>query len=82
MSLPQPTDLQTMDYVFQGQPFVSVPARTTNTLATMDYVFQGQPFVTNDFTIFYKTVLGVPAADVKTISGVAAASVKTINGVV
>jgi len=47
MSLPTSTDLETMDYSYQGQPFVDVPARSDIDTTTMDYSYQGQPFVTN-----------------------------------
>lgn len=47
MPLPTPTQLRTMDYAFQGQPFVSIPAKTGMTLQSMDYSFQAQPFVPN-----------------------------------
>jgi hypothetical protein len=47
MSLPTPVNLKTMDYSFQGQPFVDVPAKDGLNLKTMDYSFQGQPFVSN-----------------------------------
>jgi len=45
MALPTKSDLLKMDYAFQGQPFVEVPAKSGINLATMDYVFQAQPFV-------------------------------------
>ena len=41
------TDLETMDYLYQGQPFVNVPAKSTIELTTMDYLYQGEPFVSN-----------------------------------
>jgi len=44
--LPTANDLKTMDYSFQGQPFVDIPAKESINLETMDYAFQGQPFVT------------------------------------
>jgi len=47
MSLPTKTDLQTMDYAFQAQPFVNVPAKSTIDLTTMDYAYEAQPFVAN-----------------------------------
>ena len=47
MALPTPDNLKTMDYVFQGQPFVNVPAKTGLSLQSMDYAFQAQPFVPN-----------------------------------
>lgn len=48
MALVTPTVLATMDYAFQGQPFVSVPATTAVVLNTMDYAWQAQPFVVNE----------------------------------
>jgi len=45
MALPTKTDLQKMDYAFQGQPFVDVPSKDSINLATMDYAFKGKPFV-------------------------------------
>ena len=47
MALPTPDNLKTMDYAFQGQPFVDVPAKDAVDIETMDYAFQGQPFVRN-----------------------------------
>ena len=49
MALPNSTDLQTMDYSFNGQPFVNVPAKSGIDTTTMDYSFQAQPFVTNPY---------------------------------
>lgn len=43
MPLPNKTDLSTLDYVYQGQPFVQVEAKTLNT-NTLDVVYQAQPF--------------------------------------
>ena len=40
------SDLATMDYAFQGQPFVDVTGKSSIDVTTMDYAFQGQPFVT------------------------------------
>jgi hypothetical protein len=48
MALPTKTDLLTMDYSYQGQPFVDVPAQDSIVLSTMDYTYQGQPFVRNE----------------------------------
>ncbi len=45
MSLPTKDNILTMDYAFNGQPFVYVPAKDTIYLTTMDYAFNGQPFV-------------------------------------
>jgi len=47
MSLPTPDNLKTMDYVFQGQPFVELPAKDAVDIKTMDYVYLAQPFVRN-----------------------------------
>ena len=47
MSLPTQTELKTMDYAYQGQPFVSVPAKSGMGLSSMDYAYLAQPFVTN-----------------------------------
>jgi len=44
-ALPTKADLVTMDYSFQGQPFVELPSKDSVTLITMDYAFQAQPFV-------------------------------------
>ena len=56
MSLPTPDNLKTMDYAFQGQPFVDVPAKDAVDIKTMDYSYQAQPFVRN-----YTTAAGVSA---------------------
>jgi hypothetical protein len=45
MALRTKDDLQTMDYAFHGEPFVSIPAKDSIDLETMDYAFRGQPFV-------------------------------------
>ena len=47
MALVTPTTLKTMDYAFQGQPFVDVPAKDTVDIKTMDYAYRAQPFVRN-----------------------------------
>lgn len=39
------TELITMDYSFQGQPFVNVTSKSSIDLTKMDYAFQGQPFI-------------------------------------
>ncbi len=41
--------LQTLDYVFNGQPFVQVPAAQA-TSTGLDLVFAGQPFSATDLT--------------------------------
>ena len=52
MALPTPTNLKTMDYAYQAQPFVQVPSKSAVITNTMDYAYLAQPFVTNDF--YYK----------------------------
>lgn len=47
MALPDSSDLAGMDYAFQAQPHVCVPAKSDVVLTGMDYAFQGQPFVSN-----------------------------------
>ncbi len=46
-SIPTKTELETMDYSYQGQPFVNVPAKENIDTTTMDYSYLAQPFVTN-----------------------------------
>jgi hypothetical protein len=48
-----------MDYAFQAQPYVSVPAKTGLNLKTMDVAFQAQPFVTNDYPYYPITLNAV-----------------------
>ena len=49
MALPIKSDVETMDYSYQGQPFVDIPGRSDVDTTTMDYSWLGQPFVTNPF---------------------------------
>lgn len=42
-----PTDLSTLNYVFQGAPHCWIPSKTDTDLFSMDYVFQGSVFVGN-----------------------------------
>jgi hypothetical protein len=49
MALPNYTNLITMDWAFQGQPFVNVPLKATIVLNTLDWAFQGQPFAGNEY---------------------------------
>lgn len=44
MPLPNSDNLDSLDYVYLGQPFVQVEAKTLNT-QTLDVVYLGQPFV-------------------------------------
>lgn len=47
MAIPVNTDLNGMDFIFKGQPFVSVPTKPEIDTSGLDFVFQGEPFVTN-----------------------------------
>ena len=43
MPLPSKTDLSTLDYAYQGAPFVNVEAKPLAT-ASLDVAYQGAPF--------------------------------------
>lgn len=43
MSLPAKTDLETLDYAYQGAPFCTVTSKDQDT-ATLDYAYLGVPF--------------------------------------
>lgn len=47
MALPNSSDLDTMDYAYQAQPYVEVPTKSAVVLTGMDYAYQAQPFVSN-----------------------------------
>lgn len=47
MAIPVNSDLNGMDFIFEGQPFVQYAAKASTDLRTMDCVFEGQPFVSN-----------------------------------
>lgn len=85
MALPNKTNIQTMDWAYEGKPFVNVPANSTVVTTTMDWAYGGEPFVTNPSVAAgpanLKTWCGVSAANIKTINGVPIANVKTIVGV-
>jgi len=49
MALVQPSELFSLDYAFNGEPFVSVPAKSDIDLGSMDYAFNGEPFVANEW---------------------------------
>jgi hypothetical protein len=82
MALPTPTQLKTMDYAYQAQPFVYVGAKSTIDLKTMDYAYQAQPFVANYSTDapvgWSHKINGVTPAK---INGVAVAGISKVNGV-
>ncbi len=85
MALPTPTDLKTLDWSFQGQPFCDVSAKSTITLAGMDYSFQAQPLVANEAgeapSTNIKAVSGVAYASIKKIAGIAIANIKKVSSV-
>jgi hypothetical protein len=81
-SLPTPTNLKTMNYAYQGQPFVNIPAKDSINLKTMNIAYQGQPFVRNqNYAPATKTVLGIPMINVKTINGIPVTNINTFRGV-
>lgn len=49
MSIPLITDIQTLDFVFDGEPFLRAAAQSGVLLATMDYVFDGEPLGGADY---------------------------------
>jgi hypothetical protein len=84
MALPTAADLNTLNYVFQGQPFCNTGASTMNA-DSLNYVFQGQPFYfVSDAGAGagnIKTIGGIPVANVKTWGGISWASIKKIFGI-
>ncbi len=50
MALPKRENIITMDYAFNGQPFVNIPAKTSMGLESIDYAFNAQPFWATDFS--------------------------------
>lgn len=81
MTLPTPTDLTTMNYVYQAQPFIDIPAKSTVDLKTMDYVYQAQPFVRNYISGWTHIYMGVPNASISKIDQVAKTNIATVCGV-
>lgn len=51
MSLPSQSDINAMDFVLDGQPFVQTGSNIVSGLGTMDYVSDAQPFVSDDFAV-------------------------------
>ena len=49
MALPNSDNLKTMDFAWQGAPFVEIPAKASIDTKTMDYVWRGAPFVRNEY---------------------------------
>lgn len=91
MATPTTTDVKSLDYPYQGQPFVRVPAKDGFNTNTLDYPYQGQPFIAQPdssgggevgYTGNIKTVLGTTRASVKSANSVAIDSVKTWLGLV
>ncbi len=82
MTLPTNTDLLTLNYSYQGQPFVHIPAKSGMNLSSMDYSFQASPFMGNsESPSFVKTIGGVVVGSAKTIQGLALGSIKLIGGI-
>ena len=82
MSLPSRDNILTMDYSFQAQPYVQVPAKSSITLGGIDYSFQAQPFEGIEFPVSnISKVSGVAESSIKKISGVAIGSIKKVSGV-
>lgn len=49
MALPTSTELLSLDFVFEGQPYVGQTLSGTD-VNTMDFVFEGRPFVVTQVT--------------------------------
>lgn len=87
MALPTATNLVTMNWSFNGQPFVEVPAKSTIDLTTMDWAFQGQPFVRNEYGggiagwANIAKINGITASSIAKYLGIAVADIAKINGV-
>jgi hypothetical protein len=47
MALPTSTDIKTMDYSFNGEPFMYVITRATPDPLSMDFSYDGEPFAFN-----------------------------------
>ena len=45
MSLPSQTDIDGLDYVYQGLPFSQVEAKSSQNTNSLDFVYLGLPFV-------------------------------------
>lgn len=45
MTTPTKDQLNTMDYAYQGSPFVNVQSKDNQDTQSLDYSFQGLPFV-------------------------------------
>ena len=48
-------NLLTMDYAYQGQPFVDVQSKISVDIKTMDWAYLAQPFIRNYSSFFSKT---------------------------
>jgi hypothetical protein len=61
MTAPGATDLFGLDYIFNGEPFVSIETKSTLDTDTLDFIFNGEPFVgvsVNAVGNVYVNVLG------------------------
>lgn len=86
MAIPNYTNIVTMDWAFQGQPFVDIPVKSTVVLSGMDYAFQGQPFVRNEYGgvsgwINIAKINGITASSISKVLGIAVGDIAKINGV-
>jgi len=84
MAFPTSTDLLTMDYSYNGMPFVNVPTNSTVNTFTMDYSQNGMPFVTNPGVSGPTNIAGwdgVSAANLQSLMGTQYTSIETIYGV-
>lgn len=84
MGLPSSSDLITMNFGFNGEPAVLVPASSSINTFTMDFGFNGEPFVINpgiSGPAHLKTLFGIAVANIKTINGIPIANVKTFTTV-
>jgi hypothetical protein len=84
MALPTPDNLKTMDYGYQGQPFVDVPAKSTINLDTMDIAYLAQPFVRNPGVAVVgwpNNYMGVLNANISKIDNVTKANIAKVCGV-
>lgn len=80
MALLSRINILTMDYSFQGQPYVQVASKNGINLDSMDYVFQARPFWGFKLCNISK-VSGVIESSIKIISGIIKTNIDKISGV-
>ncbi len=86
MALPTQSDLKTMDFASQGQPFVKLSAKSNIDLLTGDFAFQGQPFIANSGdaigeVLNIEAVLGIDVSGIIKIGGVTLSAINKIGNV-